>query len=313
MSSHVRRRLLARLLSVAGLVVVLASRSAGAASPASRAIERGEEGIASFEDGRFEEALAAFREAEAIYYSPVFLFYQGRSLRRLGRYREALTTLERVDREPLALDAPAVWKETRDAAARERESLAAAMPLVVVTIEGASNDARATVDGDAVPLGALIPLDPGEHRVVASDGAREEPRTLVVTDGARRQVAFRFAPTVTIATTPPPTRPPEESRRGETSTKSVVAFALGGAAAAGSVVLGALAFSAAGAARDGLPSTCVGTVCPSSRRTEVEDRFAAPRQLAVASDILTVTAIVALGVGLYFTLRSPAASTTKLQ
>src|SRR5690349_2715550 len=77
------------------------------------AVDRGNEGVALYEAGRWDEALARFAEAEALYHSPVFVLYTARTLRNAGRLRDARDTYHRLVAEPIAADAPALWHQAQ--------------------------------------------------------------------------------------------------------------------------------------------------------------------------------------------------------
>ena len=284
-----------------------ASASAQAKGPAARAIATGQEGIALFKQGSFDDALAKFQQADAIYHSPVFVLYEGRSLRGRGRWVEALATLRRVAAENLAPAAPPPWKQAQADALRDAAALAAEIPSVVVTVRRGSAETQVTIDGSAVAQGERIDLDPGPHRIVASDGDRVESQDVTLPPGTSvRSVVVAF-PQTSIDEAPKPSLPtptptPPRAGAGPTTKLSVPGLALGVAGmtvvVAGGVV-GVLALTKASAARAGLPLSCDGTSCLDAKRDEIEASLSTPRRLATVADVLFITGGLAVAVGVY--------------
>lgn len=276
-----------------------ASAVAQTPSHAARAIATGQEAVALFEQGQYDEALAKFHQAEALYHSPVFLLYAGRSLRERGRWVEALATLRRVAAENLDSAAPPPWTQAKADAQREVAALAAEVPSVIVTVERGSSETQVTIDGNKVAAGERILLDPGQHRVVASDGDRSESQDVTLSPSATALNVVVVLPPAAAREAPkpsPPTTPVAEPKSGRSVPGMV--FAGGGAAVlvAGGVV-GVLALTNASAARDRLPTSCDDTSCLTSKKEAIEADLATPRRLATIADVLFVTGGVAVAVG----------------
>jgi hypothetical protein len=287
-----------------------ASGLAQAPSPAARAIAKGQEAVAFFEQGKYDEALAKFQQAEALYHSPVFLLYAGRSLRETGRWVEASVALRRVASETLDDAAPLSWKQAQADARRELAALAAEVPSIVVIVEGGTLATQATIDGTSVAIGEPIEVDPGEHRIVASDGDRTEAKSVTVSP---RVSGLKVVVTLPPAATPETSKalPEATSRAAHRSTIYVPGLVVAGAGAATVVaggVVGVFALTKSSAARGQLPASCDGTTCSSSRKEEIEANLATPRRLGTVADVLFVTGGVAVAVGVYLMIvhRAPA-------
>lgn len=272
-------------------------------TPAALAITKGQEAVALFEKGRYDEALAKFRQADALYHSPVFVLYAGRSLRQQGRRVEALATLRLVAAENVDEDAPPPWKQARAEAKREIAELAAEIPSMTVTVEGATPRTQVTIDAKPAALGEPIELDPGTHRVHAVDGHRADAKEVTLSaGGGRLDVVLTLPPAPAAAaevrTTMPTTRPLAEPQT-KLHVPGLVTAGAGAAAMVAGGVVGVLALNRASSARDTLPSTCEGTLCLDSRKEEIESKLAPARRLGAAADVLLITGGIALAVGAY--------------
>lgn len=168
-----------------------------AADPASaeeKALALGHEGLTAFEQGKWQEALDRFSAAEALTHSPVFLLYAGRSLRNLGRLREAEARLDRVAGEALPADSPVAWQQAQRDARAELSALGERIPRLKVTAEPASSGPfDITVSGEPSAGGGWR-LDPGEHRivVVGAGGVRRE-KVVVLGEGDDESVVIALS------------------------------------------------------------------------------------------------------------------------
>ena len=308
-SSRTRTLLVVGLLAGAG-ASLSASAYAQAASPAAQAITKGQEAVSLFEQGKYGDALARFQEADALYHSPVFLLYVGRSQRGLGRWVDAIASLRRAADETVDAAAPALWKQAQTDARRELTALVADMPSVIVTVEGGSAEARVTIDGATVTTGQRIELDPGEHRIVAYDGDRIEANDVDVRARSERTVNIAFPPVVS----PEPVRPPEllynpppQTPKSGLYLPGLVVAGVGGAALIGGAIAGVNALNRASSA---LPSSCEGTTCPSSRKDEVEGNLHSSRRLGTVADVLLIGGGAAVIVGVILMIIHPRAKPT---
>ncbi len=298
------------LLSLACLVTLtlaapapLFAQEAPTTSEGTSAIEKGREGVALYEQGKWQEALERFSEADRLYHSPVFVLYSARSLRNLGRLLEARAVLRRLVDEKLDDAAPDAWKEAQGDARAELSALEPEIPSVIVIAEGASPGTVIAIDDKPVLAGKPIELDPGQHRLLASDGKRQRTVDFSVARGAREQtVVAKFSPPAPAArpTKPVPPAPEPERARGPYVPGLVIAGAGGVALITGGVV-GTLAMIKADQARDDLPASCRDTTCPLSTKSDVEASLEPSRDLATAADVLLISgaALAAVGIALW--------------
>ena len=172
------------------IVLVLGTQPARAQDPPPPAArEAYQDGLAAMENGRWADALAAFRRSYEIFPAAPALFNQGVVLRSLGRLREARDTFARL------LDAhPDLSEEARAAAnemgAEVAERIAA---LEVVNLPRAGPDLRIRFDGEPYqddgsrPL--VVEVDPGEHALaVLAEGYEPFEWRERVGDGETRRV-----------------------------------------------------------------------------------------------------------------------------
>jgi hypothetical protein len=272
-------------------------------SPTSRnnavAVDRGNEGVALYEAGRWDEALARFAEAEALFHSPVFVLYTARTLRNAGRLRDARESYRRLVAEPIAPDAPAPWHQAQTDARGELTALEASIPSVIFTLTGGSPGARLSINDRLVPADAPLELDPGSYQVVATDGTRRVTVAFTLAAGAKQQrVAVAFP-----APAPPARRPVSPLAPRESPglfVPGLVVSGIGGATLIAGGITGVLALTKKPEARDNLPSSCVDGICPRSQQQAVDDATAPGRHLATATDVLLIggAALALTGAGL---------------
>jgi tetratricopeptide (TPR) repeat protein len=138
-------------------------------------------GKADYDAGRYEEALAAFREADQQFHALTFVLMIARTQDKLGRLREARVTYRQIVDERLANYAPKVFFDAQEDAKRELEALIPRIPTLRVQVTGApAKDVRAVIDGQPAAVGEALSQDPGQHAVTAT-AQGIEPATQVVT------------------------------------------------------------------------------------------------------------------------------------
>lgn len=213
-----------------------------AADEGLRAVEVGHDGIALYQAGKFTEALAKFREADAISHSPVFQLYIARCHVQQGRLLAARQTYQRIVARPDDEREPAPWSNARVDARDELAALLPRIPSVQLVVTGADASLTVTVDGAAAQPGAVIEVDPGQRNIVAvQDGARREmvvdirerQKGRVVEIGLRRQTP-----------TKQPSPPLPRTEKGSVVPGAVLA-GVGGAALVAGTITGALALTQA--------------------------------------------------------------------
>ncbi|WP_437929605.1 hypothetical protein WMF37_10135 [Sorangium sp. So ce291] len=228
------------LPAVPATVMAQAARSTEQAKAAARALA--DKGWEFFNAGRYEEALAAFRDAEAQVHAPPFLVFAARSCERLGRLIEARSLYERVIDEPLAASAPQAFQQAQADARAGLAALAPRIPTLEIAVTGAAPGAvELTLDRERVVQTTPLERDPGEHTVVATvRGQTPVTKTIRVSEGERARVTLDLtpAPAAAAVTTPPSAR---ATRSAENDVK--MAALIGGGVAAGAGTLAGVVFT----------------------------------------------------------------------
>lgn len=265
---RVRRRrawLLAVTIGLTAVAPVVAREAAAAPSRADRAEARAawQKGRREAARRRWDEAEAAFREADDLVPSVQHKLDLARVLEAQGRVREASEVLDALDasKEP---DAGGV----RRAAAELRRRVERRLATIVVEVSGPSSGLVVDVDGDEVEPGEAVRVDPGKHLVRAkADGWVPMEQTVELAERQTEAVTFALERDPTAATDDaPPVADDdaagvedEQSADGDgTLLPAAVAWGVGGAGMALGTVFGVFAFQEAEKAREG----CVENVCP---------------------------------------------------
>jgi len=270
--------------------------------PAALAIEKGREGIALFERGQWEPALALFREADALFHSPVLVLYAARSQRNLGKLVEATSLYQALAKETFSPSAPPSWPKAQSDGAAELATLDKEIPRINVVVDGATPTTRITIDGVAASIGFHVAQDPGEHRVVVTDGTRELSKTITLkrNDGVQR-VAFTL-PSTGPATPP---RPPEKGSVGWRVLGGVLT-SVGGLSLIGGGIAGGSALAKSSSATDDLPETCTEqNSCPKFAEAEAEAQFSGAYTLASVADGLLIGGAITAAAGIVILIVDP--------
>lgn len=193
---------------MAPALALLLWASPGLAQDEARALF--ERGVSAFDGGDLGEAEVLFRRSLEIRRSGAAAFNLARVLERTGRLAEATLLFREV------LTMPGVPPEI---GAQVGESLARVAPrLSHLTIRGPA-DAEARVDGERVPIGEDVVLDPGQHSLLVQHrGATVLDETLSLAAGERRTVEAAPSPSAAAATVL--ATAPAEAEPGEADTGS---------------------------------------------------------------------------------------------
>ncbi len=287
------------MLAFAIWPAIARAQDSSASDDGTLAIARGREGVEFYKRGSWSDALERFRQAESLFHSPVFVLYMARSLRNAGRLLESRETFRRLAAERLEPSAPELWKKAQADGRDELTALEANIPSVIIVVKGGTPNVRITLDDRPVASGEVIELDPGSHRLVATDSGRSESTTLSVDATARRQ---RVAIQLTRSNALPSEGPTQSARpKGkELYVPGLVIAAAGVTAIVAGGVVGVLALNKKADVRDNLPEGCDGTTCPRSNEREIEERIDSARNLGTVADVLLIggAAVTATGVGL---------------
>jgi pentatricopeptide repeat protein len=201
--------MLARPLRHAAFALVLLTPALGVAQkalpPAAPDTDRqtvarakAQEGLRLFGEDHWADALAAFREAEALTHAPSITIYVARCLRKLGKMFEARDVYQQILARDLPPDAPAQFVTARNDAGKELEFIRQNIPTVRVEVLGATGPVLVMVNGG--PIGSdPKELDPGgcTVEVKSAAGAVLGSQTVTLKEGSKE--------VVTIDLRPPPT------------------------------------------------------------------------------------------------------------
>jgi hypothetical protein len=185
-------------ISAAAPAIACAQRAEAAAQRATSDVERARslyaEGLAAIDDGRWADALGAFRTSYELSGAAPALFNVALVLRGLGRMREARDTLDRL-RTALA-DADASIAQV--AAAMRAE---AAARVAVLEVDGLPEPGVGRVLFDGTPLEDAgerphtLEIDPGAHALsVVVPGFEPFAWQGTIGDGARERIEVRLVP-----------------------------------------------------------------------------------------------------------------------
>lgn len=219
-SARLAPQLALAALVLAALCVAVgpAAASIGHAQPRTdptvRARELYQEGRRLGEQGRWEEARAAFEQALALRDAPLLHFALGTAQAETGRLVAARASLRRF----VASATDAASLQQVPAAEAALRALEPRLAHLTVRFDGGT-PASVRLDGEELPLAALgsaRDVDPGSHRVelVPATGAEAIVRDVVLREGAREEVVIA-APQVLPRTGPAsPGRPSRPARQG---------------------------------------------------------------------------------------------------
>jgi hypothetical protein len=161
-----------------------------------------EKAFEHYEAGECPRAIALFRQAEERFHAPPHMLFIARCEAKTGRLLEAREIFQAIVDEKLSPDAPGPFRDAQVSARAELNDVEIRLPTLEIVLASAALGASVTLDGRAVAraqLGAPIPLNPGEHVVVATLGqARFERRARLIDGGG----ATRIDVTLAIAQAP---------------------------------------------------------------------------------------------------------------
>jgi hypothetical protein len=180
------------------------------ADQAKQAAAKYKDGLKFFEDQKFTEALALFREAFAVTKSPNAQLMVGLCLKQLGQPVEAYRELTQVIQEATARN-EAKYQKSLETAQTEIAGLEGQVGKLTITLPEQPPGLALKLDGETLSVEALaapVVVKPGEHEIVATaDGRAPFTRKLQVDGGATQSVEVKLAEAPS-AVAPPPAAPP---------------------------------------------------------------------------------------------------------
>ncbi len=261
------------------------------------------EGLEHYEKGAWAEAFDRFEKADAASHSPVFRLYMARAQRNLGKLLRAREIYRALVGERLAEDALASWRQAQADGRAELTALEPTIPALTVRAVGGWSAPRLEVDGAAAALGALVELDPGEHRAVVVDGEHRAEVVATLRSGERERVldVARPAPPRSGSKGPVPPGPNAPSSEGSL-VPGIVLTSIGGAALLAGAVFGGLALEQNAFVLD----RCPDTKCPPDVDVgDVESAQADMRVFAHASTGLLIGGAVVAATGVVLLVLRP--------
>jgi tetratricopeptide (TPR) repeat protein len=252
----VKRSRILRAFSIAALVLGISSQAArgqdGTTEAKRKASHLVDEGVALFESGDYERALARFQEAYAAFPSAKIFLNIGEALKRLDRNAEAAQAYDRF------LFETAQRADVSEAKRRLAQSALSQLSRRVgrLRVEASPEAATITVDGNNVETapGRPIYVEPGTHALAAS-APGHLVRTVNLEIGRGEEKSFQLSldqvPTaaplmplpIATPTPPPPPKAPPERHEERSHVWTWVAAGTAVALLAGGLVFGEMASS----------------------------------------------------------------------
>ncbi len=256
--------------------VALAAPSATEQREAKGAWEKGKREVAR---KRWPQAVAAFRDADALHPRAQYKLDLARALVRQGALRDASDVLDELDasKQPDAASA-------RGAGADLREQIERRLATIVVEVKGPSSAVEVKVDQREVKPGEVVRVDPGRHLVRArAQGWVPMEQTVELRERQTEAVAFTLerdpGAAEEAARAAAPANADADAGAGEekdpvlddddgsgTLLPAAIAWGASGAGIALGAVFGVFAFEEAEKARVG----CVDNVCPEANSGAID-------------------------------------------
>jgi hypothetical protein len=248
-----------------------ASPQTAADRDAARALA--EEGYSALNSQQFDIAEDRFRRADGLVHAPTFVVNEGRALVGLGRFVEAQERFQLVLSEGVAENAPVVWKNAFNDAAKLLEEVKPKIGWLTISVANAAN-AEVKIDGLSLPQAAFDvrrASNPGTREIMATANGFESQKLQVDLDeGAERTLNITFKPLKTAIS--PKTEPmliadprTPVHDQGTRPKSAYVALGIGGLGIAIGTVTGVLALRK----RSELRAVCQSGACPPSAESNI--------------------------------------------
>ncbi len=302
MRSGATRSFRAGALTRGAVAVLLAVAATASAQPAARSADVEtrrrtlySEGVEAATKGRWAEAKERFGAVLAIRTSAKVLFSLAQAEEQLGQVASASADYGR------ALEAAkgAGESDVVVAADQARSAIAPRVPHLTVVAAGAgaaAAGAKATLDGEPIPLGAPLALDPGTHQLVLSaQGVAPSTRSIVLAEGQKLEVSVPLtgatppAESTGAASAPPPASaaPPSPSPEEPPAAEGASPWPTAGliAAGAGVVALGVgtyFGIDARSKNDQSYSSGCTGDACTAGGAQTRRDALSAANASTIA-------------------------------
>lgn len=155
-----------------------------------------DEGLVLFENGKYQDALAAFLNAEKLFSAPTVRLMIARCYGKLNRLIEARDVYRLIVNEKLTHYAPQAFFDAQAEAAREIVALAKRIPGIHLEVTGVDrSEVTVTVDGAIADYSRPILRNPGSHVVIVeASGRAPVTRTAVLEEGSIVPMKIAFKP-----------------------------------------------------------------------------------------------------------------------
>lgn len=260
-------------------------------------------GYAEEQAGHFAAALEKFLEVQRVKDTASVRYRIGACHEGLGRFDRARETYLSIEKVARPED-----KDVVASGAAKAKELEAKLGELSLRVEGDASAARVSIDGSDVPLQngqASVFLGPGEHRVTYEPKGEPPVVTPIRLDAGKQTVLVlnRTGNRAGGGLDKPPPPPPPPADSSTSKTVGVVGIVVGAAFVVGSVVSFALRESAISS----IGTDCPDGRCPKSKEGDVTSARSRAEALLPVGIVTGVVGGVALGGGLYLTLRPASA------
>lgn len=261
-------------------------------------------GYAEEQAGHYAAALEKFLEVQRVKDTASVRYRIGACHEGLGRFDRARETYLSIEKVARPED-----KDVVASGAAKAKELEAKLGELSLRIDGDASAARVAIDGTDVPLQngqASVFLAPGEHRVTYEPKGEAAVVTPIRLDAGKQTVLVLNRSGNRASgglDKPPPPPPPPPADSSTSKTVGVVGIVVGAAFVVGSVVSFVLRESAISS----IETDCPGGRCPKSKEGDVTSARSRAEALLPVGIVTGVVGGVALGGGLYLTLRPASA------
>jgi hypothetical protein len=261
------------------------------------------DGVALANAGRWEEAVAKFREVIAIRSAPPALFTLGQAEEHLNHFVSAKRVYAKAQTDALA----AGGHDVAEAAQKALAAVEAHIARLTIRVASPSEGVTATIDGAAAAVGEPLEVDPGEHQVsVRAPNRPPYDARVHLTDGERQEMNA----TLRVEAAPAAGVGPV----GETSTRFPVGPVVLGGVGVAAVILGLVVRQTAQSSFDAADTGCPPSGC--STQSAVADGNAARGRIIAGEATLIVGIAAAAGAATWWLVtpkRSEAGTSVGLQ
>jgi hypothetical protein len=250
-----------------------------APAPGTSAQAQFDYGLAEMERGLLTTACPALAESYRLDPHPGVLFTLAECENREGKIASALTHyqafLDLFDH--MSRDQRVRQQARRDIAATQSDALRHSVPLLTIALPD-SVPAGTVVTRDGTPLGEpsfgeAVPVDPGEHVIVATtpDGAPHPVVTVTLSAGERRSLVLDLSVSATPATPPAPLGPvPAAPALSRAAAWTPWMWGIGGIGVT-SIAIGIGAGVAALGDKSTISAHCIGVACDHAGKSAADN------------------------------------------